>query len=107
MTIRAPKSVGDFPFGASRAALTAVGRPVREGVNRIGLHEVEFGEIIYRFEDDAFVEASFPLPSSLTIDDRQVEGASLIAFLRKHDPSFREVHGFGVAHLRFGCRFGR
>ena len=97
MTIHSHKSVGDFPFGAARAALSAAGSPVREGVNRTGEHQMDFGQIIYRFAGDAFVEASFPLPPMLTIDGQQVEGCSLVAFLRQCDPGFREVHGFAVA----------
>jgi hypothetical protein len=97
MTIRAHKSVGDLPFGATRAALHKAGTPVRERLNRLGELELDYGQIVYRFEHDRFVEATFPLPAVLEIDDQRVEGSSLIAFLRQHDPCFREVHGFAVA----------
>ncbi len=97
MTIRPHKSVGDLPFGATREALQKLGTPVRECLNRLGELELHFGKIIYRFEQDRFVEATFPLPATLEIEDQRVDGRSLIAFLRQHDPCFREAHGFAVA----------
>jgi hypothetical protein len=97
MTIRPHKSVGELAFGARPAALHNAGNRVRERLNRRGELELDFGQIVYRFEHDRFVEATFPLPTMLVIDDQQVEGGSLITFLRQHDPDFREVHGFAVA----------
>jgi len=97
MTIRSHKSVDNIAFGATRAALHNIGTPVRERSNRLGELELDYGQIVYRFEHDRFVEATFPLPAVLEIDGQQVEGSSLIAFLRQHDPCFREVHGFAVA----------
>jgi hypothetical protein len=97
MTIHSHKSVGGVPFGASRTALSEAGSPLRESVNRLGELELDFGQIVYRFKGDRFVEATFPLPSILELNGQRVEGCSLLAFLRLHDSGFREVHGFVVA----------
>ena len=97
MTIHPHKSVGDFLFGTTRAALHKAGTPVRERLSRLGELELDYGQIVYRFEQDRFVEATFPLPAMIEIGDQRVEGSSLIAFLRQHDPCFREAHGFAVA----------
>ena len=97
MIIHPHKSVGDFPFGAPRATLLKTGTPLRERLNRIGELELDYGKIVYRFEQDRFVEATFPLPAVLEVDDQRVEGCSLIAFLKKNDPCFREAQGFAIA----------
>ena len=97
MTIHPCKSVGDLHFGSERAAFEQFGAPVRESVNRLGELELHFEGIVYRFEQDRFVEATFPLPPVLVIGNREVEGDSLVVFLRNHDPRFFEAHGFAVA----------
>jgi hypothetical protein len=97
MTVLSLKSVGDVSFGASRSVLSGTGRPLRESVNRLGELVLDFGEIVYRFDEDRFVEATFPLPALLELNGQRVEGGSLLTFLRLHDPNFREVRGFAVA----------
>jgi hypothetical protein len=97
MTIRPHSSVADLPFGAKREALHRAGSPVREGLNRLGELELDYGDMVYRFEDNRFVEATFPLPIMLEIGEHRVDGHSLVAWLRQHDPFYREAHGFAIA----------
>jgi hypothetical protein len=97
MIIRSLHSVGGVPFGASREALPELGSPAREFVNRLGESVMDFGQIIYRFANGRLVEVSFPLPSIIDLDGQRVEGGALLAYLERHDPGFRKVHGFGIA----------
>lgn len=97
MTLLPLQSVEGFPFGASRTALHSNADPIKERTNRAGLLEVDFGHIIYRFDQDHFVEATFQLPEVIEIDGSQIRGESLIEHLRQHDPRFREKHGFAIA----------
>jgi hypothetical protein len=97
MTIRPHNSVADLPFGATRETLRRVGTPPREHLNRLGELELDYGDMVFRFEHNRFVEATFPLPVMLEIGEHRVDGRSLVAWLRQHDPCYREVHGFAVA----------
>lgn len=97
MTIHPYTSVADLPFGATREALRRAGPPVREHLSIRGDLELDYGDMVYRFQQSRFVEATFPLPEVLWIGEQRVDGRSLVAWLRHRDPSYRERHGFAVA----------
>ena len=97
MIVRTFQSVGDIPFGSDRSALTSLGPPLRDTRNRRGEEELMFARAIYRFAAGKLVEVSFQPPAVIEINGQRVEAASLVEFLKQHDPSFREVHGFAVA----------
>jgi len=97
MTISSHRSLGDMSFGAAFADFSKLGIPQRERMNRRGEKELHFDSIIYRFDRGKFVEATFALPQSLEINGIEVEGKSLVSFLRQKDLGYREKHGFAVA----------
>ena len=43
------------------------------------------------------MEVSFQLPSEIELNGQRIAGGSLFAFLRQHDPLFRECYGFAIA----------
>ena len=56
-----------------------------------------FDSAIYRFAAEKFVEVSFRGPSEIELNGQRVAGSSLVAFLKRHDPAFRERYGFAIA----------
>jgi|GEM_PF-4651333 len=97
MRIHSLISVDGVPFGTPREGLPDLGTPVRDYINRLGDHVLDFGKIIYRFGAEGMVEVSFPLPTVIDLNGHEVEGSALLAYLEQHDASFRRAHGFGVA----------
>lgn len=97
MTICSLQSVSGIPFGADRSALARFGSPLREGRNQRGEDEVTFTTTVYRFLAGRLVEVSFQLPAEIELNGQKVAGGALVAFLKQHDPGFRERHGFAIA----------
>ena len=97
MMIRSLQSVDGVAFGADRSALASLGVPLREGRNQRGEDEVVFATTIYRFAAGKLVEVSFQLPAVVDLNGQLIAGASLLAFLKQHDPGFRERYGFAIA----------
>ncbi len=97
--------VDGFPFTASREHLLHTrGRPWRAERNGVGLDEMDYGDVVYRFQDSGRLEEITVQVHVLTVDNVAVPFASLAAFVRGQDPHAFERAGFLVSP-RFGLAF--
>lgn len=97
--------VDETPFSASSAEIVqAHGRPWRASRNGVGLNELDYGGVVYRFQDSGRLEEITLQAEVLTLENVAVPFASLAAFVRKHDPEAFERAGFLVSP-RFGLAF--
>ena len=97
--------VGDTPFTASREDLLRTrGEPWRAQRNGVGLDEMDYGDVVYRFQDSGRLEEITMQGEVVNIGNIAVPFASLAAFLRAQDPDTFERAGF-VISPRFGLAF--
>jgi len=98
------KRVDDTPFSISSAQLLQErGVPWRASRNGVGLNEMDYGDVVYRFQDGGRLEEITLQAEVLTIGNVAVPFAHLAAFIRDHDPAaferarFLVSPGFGLA----------
>lgn len=97
--------VDDTSFAASRADIAAAhGTPAREGRNDVGLNELDYGRVVYRFQDNGRLEEVTMQAPTVHLDTVAVPFASLASFVRAHDDAAFECAGF-VVSPRFGLAF--
>jgi hypothetical protein len=99
------EQVDDTPFSASSAdILRARGKPWKAGRNDLGLDELDYGEVVYRFQDGGLLEEITLQAEVVTIANVAVPFKTLAAFIRRHDAEAFERAGFLVSPA-FGLAF--
>ena len=97
--------VDDTSFRASRADIVALhGAPARAGRNDVGLNELDYGRVVYRFQDNGRLEEVTQQAQTVHLGAVAVPFASLAAFVRAHDATAFERAAF-VISPRFGLAF--
>ncbi|SFN23790.1 hypothetical protein SAMN05444747_1193 [Variovorax sp. OV329] len=97
--------VDDTPFALSKEALLRDrGEPWRALRNDVGLNEMDYGDVVYRFQDCGRLEEITLQAEVLSIGNLAVPFACLAAFVRAHDPAAFERAGFLVSP-GFGLAF--
>jgi hypothetical protein len=111
MTLRRTVNLDPFervdgtPFSASSAdVLRSHGKPWRSGRNGVGLNEMDYGGVVYRFQDCGRLEEITLQAEVVTIGNIVVRFETLAAFIRRHDPEAFERAGFLVSP-GFGLAF--
>ena len=98
-------SVDGTPFSVSREALLKLrGEPLRSGRNGVGLNELDYGSVIYRFQDNGKLEEVTMQAPVLIIGPVTMPFEALASFVRSEDPGAFERAGF-VVSPRFGMAF--
>jgi len=75
----------------------ARGRPWRTARNDVGLNEMDYGDIVYRFQDGGRLEEITLEAEVITLGNVSVPFAALAAFIRRQDPEAFERAGFLVS----------
>lgn len=97
--------VDDTPFTASGDDLLRTrGRPWRAARNDVGLNEMDYGDVVYRFQDCGRLEEITLQAEVVTLGNVAVPFAALAAFVRAQDAEAFERAGFLVSP-RFGLAF--
>lgn len=93
------------PFSASREHIVAArGQPWRTKRNDVGLNEMDYGDVVYRFEDNGRLEEITLQAEVIEIGNLAVPFASLAGFVRENDPAVFLRAGFVVSPA-FGLAF--
>ena len=97
--------VDDTPFSASREeVVTMRGKPARSCRNGVGLHELDYESVVFRFQDCGRLEEITLQAPVVNIGNLSVPFAALASFVRTADPSAFEKAGFLVTPM-FGLAF--
>ncbi|MBC5785256.1 hypothetical protein H8N03_20080 [Ramlibacter sp. USB13] len=97
--------VDDTPFTVSAADVQrARGLPWRSGRNGVGLDEMDYGNVVYRFQDNGRLEEITLEAEAVNLGKVSVPFAMLAAFIRGQDPEAFERAGFLVSPA-FGLAF--
>ena len=98
-------AVDDVPFSVSGEELLRVrGKPVRQGRNGIGLNELDYADVVFRFQDCGRLEEITVQAPVLNLGTVSVPFSALEGFVRGNDPFTFERAGF-VVSPRFGLAF--
>ncbi len=91
-------SVDDMPFSASiDDVLQARGKPAATCRNGVGLNELDYGDVVYRFQDCGRLEEVTMRAPVVRIGETDVRFGELDAFVRALDPSAFDKAGFLVS----------
>lgn len=105
MKLQPYEQVDDTPFTACSAdILRARGQPWRCVRNGVGLDELDYGDVVYRFQDCGRLEEITLEARSLALGNVLVPFESLAAFIRAQDAGAFERAGFLVSPA-FGLAF--
>ena len=105
MKLQPYELVDDTPFSACSADLLHKrGQPWRSARNDVGLHEMDYGDTVYRFQDSGRLEEVTLQAQVVTLGNVVVPFAMLAAFIRAQDPEAFERAGFLVSP-QFGLAF--
>ncbi|NRF71547.1 hypothetical protein HLB44_31630 [Aquincola sp. S2] len=97
--------VGDAPFSCRRDDIVAArGQPFAEARNDVGLTELDYGDIVFRFQDNGRLEEITTQAPVLELDAVAVPFRSLEAFVQAQDPDAFRRAGF-IVSPRFGLAF--
>ncbi len=97
--------VDDIPFTITRdQLLVRLGRPARSRRNDVELDELDYGHVVYRFQDSGRLEEVTRRAPVLHLGPVAVPFAALEGFLRSQDPALFERAGFLVSP-RYGLAF--
>ena len=97
--------VDDTPFTArNEDLLRSRGRPWRAERNDVGLNEMDYGDVVYRFQDCGRLEEVTLQAEVVSLGNVAVPFAALAGFVRAQDPEAFERAGFLVSP-RFGLAF--
>ena len=101
-----PFSVVDgVPFSVSREEVLRIyGSPLREGRNGVGLNELDYEDVVFRFQDCGRLEKVTAQAPVLNLGTVAVPFGALERFVRENDPSMFERAGFLVSPT-FGVAF--
>jgi hypothetical protein len=98
-------AVDDVSFSVSREEVLRVrGTPVRQGRNGVGLNELDYADVVLRFQDCGRLEEITAQAPVLNLGTVSVPFFALERFVRENDPSAFERAGF-VVSPRFGLAF--
>jgi len=90
--------VDDTPFTALALDIRrAHGAPSKSGRNDVGLHELDYGDVVFRFQDSGRLEEITMEARVVTIGKVSVPFHSLAGFIREQDPHVFERAGFVVS----------
>ena len=105
MTLQPFVRVDGVAFSASRdEVLRERGTPRREARNEVGLNELDYDHVVYRFQDSGRLEEVTMQAPVLHLGSVAVPFERLDAFVRAQDPAAFERAGFLVSP-RFGLAF--
>lgn len=97
--------VDGMPFTATRAdVIHAHGQPHREMRNPVGLTALDYGAVVYRFQDSGRLEEVTAHTQALHLGHLAVPLRDLAAFVHHHDAAAFERAGFLVSP-RYGIAF--
>jgi hypothetical protein len=97
--------VDSTPFSASREELIAErGQPFTELRNGVGLNELDYGSVIYRFQDCGRLEEITTRAPVVYIGAVDVPFTALESFVKGNDSSAFERAGF-IVSPKFGLAF--
>ena len=92
------EQVDATPFSASRAdILRSRGQPWRSLRNDVGLNEMDYGDVVYRFQDCGRLEEITLQAQVVMLGNVAVPFDTLAAFIRRQDPQAFERAGFLVS----------
>ena len=98
-------SVDGVPFTATRRdVIRTHGSPHSEARNDVGLTALDYGDVVYRFQDWGQLEEITVRAQALHLGTVAVPIRDLAAFVRAHDGSAFEWAGFLVSPL-YGIAF--
>ncbi|MGK6307385.1 hypothetical protein [Variovorax sp. DT-64] len=98
-------SVDGIPFSVSREEIVKMrGRPVSTGRNAVGLNELDYQSVVYRFQDGGRLEEITLEARVVSFGNVAVPFDALASFVRREDPEVFERAGF-VVSPRFGLAF--
>ncbi|OUM03936.1 hypothetical protein [Variovorax sp. JS1663] len=98
-------SVDGTPFSIAREDLLRTrGRPARTGRNGVGLNELDYGSVVYRFQDSGRLEEITLQAPLVIIGQLTVPFHALASFVRSEDADAFERAEF-VVSPRFGLAF--
>jgi hypothetical protein len=98
-------SVDGIPFSVSRQEILKMrGRPASAGRNDVGLNELDYGSVVYRFQDGGRLEEITVQARVVNFGNVAMPFDALASFLRREDPGVFERAGF-VVSPRFGLAF--
>lgn len=80
------------------------GRPVEEGFNLVGLTELDYGWVVFRFQSSGRLEEITTQADEIAVDGHAVSFGALEAFVCRHDAAVFRRAGF-VVSPRFGLAF--
>jgi hypothetical protein len=105
MRLKPFKQVGEVLFTASRdEVLRTCGPPVSAQRNDVGLNELDYGDVVYRFQDGGRLEEVTQQASVVALDAVAVPFTALHQFIREQDDEAFERAGF-VVSPRYGLAF--
>lgn len=105
MTLQPFSAVDGVPFSVSREEVLRVrGKPMRAARNAIGLNELDYHDVVFRFQDCGRLEEVTAQAPVLNLGRVAVPFASLERFIRDNDPAAFERAGFLVSP-GFGLAF--
>ena len=91
-------TVDGTPFSASREEIMrARGNPARTCRNSVGLNELDYESVVFRFQDNGRLEEISMQASVIGLGAVAVPFSSLEPFIRSQDPAAFERAGFMVA----------
>jgi hypothetical protein len=97
--------VDDIPFTVSSDDIVrSRGKPWRSLRNGVGLNELDYGHVVYRFQDCGRLEEVTLEAEVVALGNVVVPFDTLAAFIRRHDPDAFERAGFLVSP-EFGLAF--
>ena len=77
---------------------------MRQGRNEVGLNELDYDDVVFRFQDGGRLEEVTARAAVLNLGTMAVPFAALESFVRDNDPSMFERAGFLVSP-KFGLAF--
>jgi hypothetical protein len=99
------ESVDGCAFAVSQADVVRTrGVPARAARNGVGLDELDYGSVVYRFQDNGRLEEVTAQAPVLDLGTVAVPFATLEAFIVDQDPTAFRRAGF-VVSPRFGLAF--
>lgn len=105
MRIEPYLSVDGVPFTISEQEVRKRwGPPLKAGRNAIGLTELDYGTVVYRFQDSGRLEEITKAGPALHFGKVAVPFVLLPAFIRAHDPEAFERAAYLVSP-RYGLAF--
>ena len=97
--------VDDIPFTVSSDDIVrSRGKPWRSLRNGVGLNELDYGHVVFRFQDGGRLEEVTVEAEIVALGNVVVPFDTLAAFIRRHDPEAFERAGFLVSP-EFGLAF--